>query len=110
MEIQNLLDKVIHGDCLEVMKQIPSESVDLVVTSPPYNLRNNNGLKQKNSLWTKCNLANGYDGYSDNLSFEEYVKWQKECIGEMFRLLKPNGAIFYNNKNRIQGGYWRTEV
>ena len=34
----------------------------------------------------------------------EYIQWQKECVAEMFRLIKPTGAIFYNNKNRVQGG------
>ena len=37
------LDKIICGDCLDVMQKLPDCSVDLVVTSPPYNLRNTTG-------------------------------------------------------------------
>ena len=106
MEIQNMLDKVINGDCLEVMKQMPSESVDLVITSPPYNLRNNigGGFKNPDVHWRNPGLKNGYDGYTDDMPYKDYILWQTKCVAEMFRLLKPNGAIFYNNKNRIQGG------
>lgn len=104
MKIENVLNTVIHGDCLDIMKQLPDESVDLIVTSPPYNLRNTGGLKKKNTLWTNCTLANGYDGYADNMPYSEYLEWQKQCVSEMFRLIKQNGAIFYNNKNRVQNG------
>ena len=112
MEIQNMLDKVINGDCLEVMKQMPSESVDLVITSPPYNLRNNigGGFKNPDVHWRNPGLKNGYDGYTDDMPYKDYILWQTKCVAEMFRLLKPNGAIFYNNKNRIQGGKIRGQV
>jgi len=106
MKIQDVLNSVIHGDCLTIMKQLPDESVDLVVTSPPYNLLTSTGggLKRPVKKWWNPPLHNGYDGYSDNLPYPKYVEWQKECVKEMFRLIKPDGAIFYNNKNRIQGG------
>jgi modification methylase len=35
---------------------------------------------------------------------EKYVKWQRECLTEMFRLIKNEGAIFYNHKWRVQDG------
>jgi modification methylase len=38
------------------------------------------------------------------MPYEEYVKWQRECLTEMFRLLKNDGAIFYNHKWRVQDG------
>ncbi|MBR4153282.1 MAG: site-specific DNA-methyltransferase [Selenomonadaceae bacterium] len=37
---ENCLDKIIHGDCLEVMRVLPDKCVDVVITSPPYNLLN----------------------------------------------------------------------
>lgn len=108
MEISSVLNTIICGDCLQIMREMPSESVDLVVTSPPYNLRTStgNGMKAKapSGNWKSCKLIGGYDEYNDNLPYEKYVSWQKECVKEMFRLLKQDGAIFYNNKNRIQGG------
>ena len=39
---EDFINKIVCGDVLEIMKQIPDKSVDLVVTSPPYNLRNSN--------------------------------------------------------------------
>jgi len=39
----DFIDRIIEGDSIEVMKKIPDNSVDLVVTSPPYNLKNSSG-------------------------------------------------------------------
>jgi site-specific DNA-methyltransferase (adenine-specific) len=54
-KVESFVDKIICGDCLEVMKTIPSESIDLIVTSPPYNLKNStgNGMKAntKSGKW-----------------------------------------------------------
>lgn len=46
-QLNNFLNKIICGDCLEVMRQIPKKSIDLVVTSPPYNLKNSTGNGMK---------------------------------------------------------------
>ncbi|MDO4988161.1 MAG: site-specific DNA-methyltransferase [Synergistes sp.] len=89
------------------MKQLPSESVDLVVTSPPYNLKNStgNGMKDgRGGKWSNAALINGYANYDDNMPYEEYIKWQRECLSQMMRVIKGNGAIFYNHKWRVQGG------
>ena len=49
-ELSPWLNKIHHGDCLRVLAKMPSESVDLAVTSPPYNIKNStgNGLKNGN--------------------------------------------------------------
>lgn len=90
------LNQIICGDCLEVMRSMPSESVDLVVTSPPYNLG-------KQSIKNKLHSFN-YDTYSDCIEYEEYITWQRLVLSECLRLIKPTGAIFYNHKPRIQKG------
>lgn len=62
--IDDFLNKIICGRCEEVMKDIPDESVDLIVTSPPYNLKNStgNGMKDgRGGKWSKAALINGYD-------------------------------------------------
>jgi modification methylase len=77
------------------------------VTSPPYNIKNStgNGLKTKgNKRWRNAGLVDGYDGYEDNMPHDEYVEWQRACLTEMLRLIKPTGAIFYNHKWRVQNG------
>ncbi|HPO57018.1 MAG TPA: site-specific DNA-methyltransferase [Ignavibacteriaceae bacterium] len=101
------LNKIILGDCLDVMNKLPDGCVDLVVTSPPYNLKNStgNGMKDgRGGKWKNAELVNGYSHHNDCMPHEEYVKWQRECLTEMLRLIPENGAIFYNHKWRVQDG------
>jgi len=70
--------ELIQGDCLEKMKDIPDGSIDLIVTSPPYNIGKN------------------YGTYKDDLPLDEYYKWLALCCAEMFRVIKPNRNIFIN--------------
>lgn len=95
------------GDSLKIMKSMPSESIDLVVTSPPYNLKNStgNGMKDgRGGKWANAALINGYSDHNDAMPHEEYVTWQRACLTEMLRLIKDDGAIFYNHKWRVQAG------
>lgn len=89
------------------MREMPGGSVDLVVTSPPYNLKNStgNGMKDgRGGKWKNAALVNGYANYDDCMPHNDYVKWQRDCLTEMMRLIPENGAIFYNHKWRVQGG------
>ena len=98
---------IICGDSIEEMKKMDSESVDLIITSPPYNLMNttSNSMKTGTSMkWKNNAIQNGYKSNSDNLPRNEYIKWIRDNLKEMFRLLKPNGAIFFNHKFRVQNG------
>ena len=103
----DFIDNIICGDSLEVMRKMPDGCVDLVVTSPPYNLKNStgNGMKVGNGgKWASAALIKGYSNYDDCMPHEEYSKWQSDCLAEMFRLIKDDGAIFYNHKWRVQNG------
>lgn len=105
--IDEFLNKIVCGDCVEAMSKIPDGSVDLVVTSPPYNLKNStgNGMKDgRGGKWSKAALLNGYSHHRDNMPHSEYVVWQRKCLTEAMRLLKEDGAIFYNHKWRVQAG------
>lgn len=84
-------NKVIQGDCLEVMKNIPDKSIDMILTSPPYNI----GKMHSNSL-----KFGSYGG--NDMKEEDYQKWQIEFLNECFRVLKEDGSIFYNHKVRIK--------
>lgn len=89
------------------MRQIPDNSIDLIVTSPPYNLKNStgNGMKDgRGGKWKNAELVNGYSHHDDCMPHEEYAKWQRDCLTEMMRLIPNNGAIFYNHKWRVQDG------
>ena len=101
------VNRIIKGDAIKVMKSLPEGSFDLVVTSPPYNLKNStgNGMKDgRGGKWSNAALIDGYSDYDDNMPHDEYVAWQRDCLSEMMRLLKDDGAIFYNHKWRVQGG------
>lgn len=113
--IEKYLNTIVHGDALSVLKTFPSESVDIVVTSPPYNLNVGNTGKPKrfkNSaekrghyvVDNKSYCFNGYSEHDDGMPYKDYVKWQRSCLRQMLRLVKPDGAIFYNHKWRIQNG------
>jgi site-specific DNA-methyltransferase (adenine-specific) len=100
-------DSIICGDAVEVMRALPEQSIDLIVTSPPYNLRNStgNGMKDgRGGKWSSAQLLNGYELSRDDMPHDEYVAWQRKCLTEMLRLIKEDGAIFYNHKWRVQAG------
>lgn len=104
---QDFINKVVQGDCIEIMKKIPDGSVDLVVTSPPYNLKNStgNGMKDgRGGKWSNAALINGYNDHDDCMPHDKYVAWQRSCLAEMLRIIPEDGAIFYNHKWRVQGG------
>lgn len=64
------------GDCLEVMKDIPNESIDLIITSPPY--------------WKGFE----YEAYFN--SYKQYLDWCKLWLKECKRVLKKNGTFYLN--------------
>ena len=66
------------ADCLKVFHQLPSQSVDVIVTSPPYNL----GIR--------------YSTYQDTLTPEQYLEWTDEWIAAVARVLKTDGSLFLN--------------
>ncbi len=101
------LNQIVHGDALEIMQRIPSESIDLVITSPPYNLKNStgNGMKDgRGGKWANAALQNGYSDHDDCMPHQKYMQWQRDCLSEMLRIIPPTGAIFYNHKWRVQAG------
>lgn len=65
-------------DCVEGMRRLPSESVDIVVTSPPYN------------------IGKEYNKYLDRKSQQDYLDWCCEWIGQIHRILKSDGSFFLN--------------
>lgn len=100
-------NKILCGDTIDTMKRIPDATIDLIFTSPPYNLRNSsgNGMRDgRGGKWSTARLLNGYHATSDDMAHDEYVEWQRSCLKEMLRTLRPTGAIFYNHKWRVQNG------
>ena len=101
------LGKVHQGDCVELMNKMPAATVGVIVTSPPYNIKNStgNGLKNgRGGKWPRAALIEGYAAHDDAMPHTEYVAWQRDCLRAMMRVLREDGAIFYNHKWRVQGG------
>jgi DNA modification methylase len=71
------VDRIFLGDCRQ-MKEVPDESVDLVVCSPPYN------------------NSRAYANYSDNLPWDEYMDFLKAVWLECMRVLKVGGRLAVN--------------
>ncbi len=99
--------KVHCMDCIKLMGTLPPESISVIVTSPPYNIKNStgNGMKDgRGGKWSNAALLNGYEDHGDDMPYPQYIEWQRKCLEAMMRILKPNGAIFYNHKWRVQNG------
>lgn len=99
--------KIHHGDCLEIMRQLPTGSIKLALTSPPYNLRNTTGggvLRGGGKFSAGRKIQNGYLSHNDAMPHKDYVRWQRACLKEIMRLLPEDGALFYNHKWRVQNG------
>ena len=75
MEVNNIYNM----DCVEGLKQIPDNTVDLIVTSPPYNV----GIE--------------YDSWDDNRPWAEYLEWCEKWLVECYRVLKDDGRICINH-------------
>ena len=101
----DFINKIICGDCLEVMKDIPDNSIDLVVTSPPYNKAGYEGFIRKRHKRDSWNSGRNieYDGNANNdfMPEKDYQEQQIEVLNEIHRILKPDGSLFYNHKIRV---------
>lgn len=112
-------NKIYCMDCLEGLKQLPDSSIDVIITSPPYNKVGLNGSMVTQN-WLKSNIRYGSSSYIwkktidynddvnvDNMPEQKYQQWQIEILKECYRVLKDNGSMFYNHKNRIVRGEGR---
>lgn len=89
-------NKITKIDALDGLKKIPDNSINTIVTSPPYN-KGKGLFKHSNQMW---NVEIDYDTYDDNMNELEYQEWQVKILNECFRILKPDGSMFYNHKAR----------
>lgn len=83
------------------MKKIEDNSIQLIVTSPPYNKAWYSNVPD-NAIWKGAGIS--YDKYEDKMPPTDYSNLQREVIQEMLRILKPTGSIFYNHKDIIYNG------
>ncbi len=84
------------GDALAVLGRMPSNSVELGITSPPYN------KQEKQKGWLVKNVV--YASFKDKMPEEEYQKNQVATLNQVFRVTKGGGSFFYNHKIRWDNG------
>lgn len=89
-DVKKYLDRIIQGDCLDVLKELPPASIDLIVTSPPY----------------ANNRPETYEGIPPH----KYVEWFLPRALELKRVLKPTGSFILNIKERVVNGERHTYV
>ncbi|MFN3690286.1 MAG: DNA-methyltransferase, partial [Fimbriimonadales bacterium] len=82
--VQPFLNRIVHGDCREVLTQLPDACVDLIITSPPY-------ADQRREV---------YGGVHP----DHYVEWFLPIAAELKRVLKPTGSFILNIKERVVDG------
>ncbi len=87
------LNVIYNETCLETLKRMEDQTVDCVITSPPYNmnLRIRNGKYCSRQIVKE--LSTKYDGFADNLPIEEYYEFHSSVMRELLRVSK---VIFYN--------------
>ena len=91
-KINQIKDTIIQGDIIQELQKFPSDCIDLVITSPPYN----------------CGIS--YGDYKDNLPWQDYLNWAEQWLKEIKRVLKEDGRFclnvllemrLENNRNRV---------
>jgi len=70
------LNKIICGDAIKGLKELPDNSADVIIVDPPYN------------------IGKDFGNNVDKREFNEYVRWCKEWIDESIRIMKPTGTMF----------------
>jgi len=70
------LDAIHRGDCLELFRRVPTGSVHLAFADPPFN------------------IGYDYDAYDDRLSADAYLRWSKQWLAEVVRVLRPDGTFW----------------
>lgn len=77
--IEKFINQIIEGDCIEVLKEIPDESIDMCFADPPFN------------------LGKRYLTYQDTKEIRAYLEWCYRWLDETVRVLKPTGSLFVHN-------------
>ncbi len=105
------LDTIINGDCIEILKSMPEDSIDMVFADPPYNLQLSQELWRPNHTRVEA-VEDGWDKFS---SFDEYDQFTKLWLTGCKRVLKKTGTIWvigtYHNIYRVGAilqdlGFW----
>lgn len=115
LRVERIGDAVLYlADCANVLPTLPAGSIEIAVTSPPYNL--GEGMEDKGGLrvghvgskWGRDKLRRGYGAHDDAMPYQEYVAWQRGVLDQLWRIC--SGAIYYNHKPRLVKRQLRTPL
>lgn len=111
IKIQNHLNSIIKGDCIEVLKSIPDNSIDMIFADPPYNMQLGGDLHRPDNSKVDA-VTDHWDQFE---SFRVYDEFTRAWLAEARRVLKDNGTIWvigsYHNIFRVgaslqDAGFW----
>ena len=90
---EDLVNRIFNESCLDTMKRIPDNFVNVVITSPPYNmnLRIRNGEYCSRQIVKE--ISTKYEDFPDNLPIDDYYKFHSEVLKELLRI---SNLVFYN--------------
>lgn len=113
-KIEEIINRVHCADCLEFMKNIPDNSIDLILTDPPYNISKENDNRNRSNLNSPIMRRKSplkYDfGEWDNMSREDFLTFTKNWLLECCRILRYGGTIIsFFNKEDISFLGWETK-
>jgi len=91
----NLQDKdfkfrLLNGDCFDILRQIPDDSIDMIFADPPYFLSSSNKITNKGGKFVTCNKGD----WDTDVDFEEKENFNTQWLKECKRILKNNGTIW----------------
>jgi modification methylase len=98
------INQIINGDCVEALRQLPDECVDLIFADPPYNLQLDGTLLRPNNT-TVDGVDDAWDKFA---SFATYDNFSQAWLAECKRVLKPDGAICSASPCRIKATGFKT--
>lgn len=91
------LNRIYNEDCLSTLSRMEDNSIDLIITSPPYNKGYwSTNRNPNNGFHTKSRCID-YGVFDDNMPPSEYEQWQRKILTECCRVIKPSGSIWYNH-------------
>jgi len=100
---------LLKGDCLEVMKEIPKECIDLVLTDPPYNIADSAKLTKAGGEIKSTKDAWGSRFKDKWDSNEEYATWILDVLAETHKILNKSGSLILF-LDRKYGGYFAHKI